>query len=206
MLRKPCKPRQNQNKKQSGGLGQQKQDNPSLAKSPAKKGEAKAVEEQDRPLLTTSPANIQDNNKMHDGAHTTTALLQGSEFVPSIEHIAPFISIFKNNFQNAASEDEKNNLCWQVLALLRCWKSPLPFVNNALNFIRNNLEKEKESVSIIAKHGEKDVPRGKGQRKCILYLGRTLDFKNQYLSATNWTEKYEMVVHTIYNTLITEGF
>jgi hypothetical protein len=48
---------------------------------------------------------------MHDGAHTTAALSQGSEFVPSMEHVAPFISIFKKEFQNAASDDVKKNLC-----------------------------------------------------------------------------------------------
>ncbi|KAI2513126.1 hypothetical protein MHU86_1164 [Fragilaria crotonensis] len=188
------KPRQTKNKgkkasgeEQLGGLGQRKQDNPSLTKSPARKGEAKAVEEQDRPLLVTmSPAKIQDNKKMTDGAHTTTALLQGSEFVPSsIEHIAPFLSSFKKDFQNAASEDEKKNLCWQVLALSH-EKSPLPFVDNALKFIRNNLEKENESFLIIAKHGKKDVLCGKGQRKCIPYLDRTLDFKNLHLRENVW--------------------
>ena len=114
-------------------------------------GEAQAVEKQDNPLLTKSPAMIQDNKKMHGGAHTTAALLQGSEFVPSVEHIAQFISIFKKEFQTAASEDVKKNLCWQVLAL------SLPFVDDALKFIRDNLEKKDDIVLIIARDGEKDV-------------------------------------------------
>jgi hypothetical protein len=69
----------------------------------------------------------------------------------TMEHIAPFISIFKKEFQNAASADVKKNLCWQALAL------SLPFVDDALKFIRNNLEKKDDSVSIIARDGEKDV-------------------------------------------------
>ncbi|KAI2503501.1 hypothetical protein MHU86_10970 [Fragilaria crotonensis] len=71
------KPRQTKKKgktdsgeEQSGGLGQRKQDDPSLTKSPARKGEAEAVQEQDH----TSPEKIQDTEKMPDGAHTTTAL------------------------------------------------------------------------------------------------------------------------------------
>jgi hypothetical protein len=134
-------------------------------------------------LLTKSPARIQDNNKMHDGAHTTAALLQGSEFVPSMEHIARFISIFKKVFQNAASEDVTKNLCWQVLVLL------LPFVDDALEFIQDNLEKKDDSVSIIAMDREKDVLCGLWKRKCVPYVDRTLEFKNLYLSASNRREK-----------------
>ncbi len=146
-------------------------------------GEAQAVEEQDNPLLTKSPAKIQDNKKMHDGAHTTPAPSQGSEFVPSMEHIAPFILIFKKEFQNAASEDVKKNLCWQVLAL------SLPFVDDALKFIRDNLEKKNDSVLIIARDGEKDVLCGQWKRKCVPYIDRTLEFKNPNLSTSNRREK-----------------
>ena len=109
-------------------------------------GEAHAVQEQDNPLQTKSPAMTQDKqHKKNDGAHTTAALSQGSEFVPSMEHIAPFISSFKKDFQNPPSEVVKKNLCWQVLALSHD-KSPLPFVDDALEFIRENLEKKDKSV------------------------------------------------------------
>jgi hypothetical protein len=63
-------------------------------------------------LQTKSPAKIQDNKKVNDGAHTTAALLQGSKFVPSMEYIAPFISSFKKDFQNAPSAVVKKNLFW----------------------------------------------------------------------------------------------
>jgi hypothetical protein len=123
---------------QSVDLGQRKQDSPSLTKSPARKaehqekhdevqgistvlrtrkkdkkatGEAHAVQEQDNPLQTKSPAMTQDKqHKKNDGAHTTAALAQGSEFVPSMEHIAPFIPSFKKDFQKCSirSSEEKS--------------------------------------------------------------------------------------------------
>ena len=166
--------------------------------------EAHAVQEQDNPLQTKSPAKIQDNEKMNNGAHTTAALSQGIQFVPSMEHIAPFISSFKKDFQNAPSEVVKKNLCWQVLAHSHD-KSPLPFVNNGLKFIQENLEKKDESVSIIAKDGEMDVLFGQWKGKCVPYIDRTLEFKNLYLSANSWREKNE-VVSAIYIMLKKEGF
>ncbi|KAI2504549.1 hypothetical protein MHU86_9859 [Fragilaria crotonensis] len=201
------KPRQTKKKgktdsgeEQSGGLGQRKQDDPSLTKSPARKGEAEAVQEQDH----TSPEKIQDTEKMPDGAHTTTALSQGSEFVPlSIQHIATFISSLKKDL-NMLHQKMRRRICVGK-SLLFHTKSPLPFVENALKFIRDNFEKENESVSIIAKPGKKDVLCGKGHRKCIPYLDRTLDFKKMHLSAANQAEKYE-VQRTIYTTLKRRDF
>jgi uncharacterized membrane protein len=48
---------------------------------------------------------------------------------------------FQNEFQNATSEEVKKNLCWQVLMFLHN-KSLLPFVDDTLKCIRDNLEKE----------------------------------------------------------------
>ena len=157
------------------------------------------------PSLTKSPARRSaENEGMHDGAHTTAGVSQGSEFVPFMEHLAPFIPSFEKEFQNATSEEGKKSLCWQVLALVH-GKSPLPLLDDALTFIRDNLEKKEESVLIVETLGEKDVLCGQGKRKCIPYIDRTEEFKDLYSSTTNRKERNE-VVSSIYITLKKEGF
>jgi hypothetical protein len=111
--------------------------------------------------------------------------------VPSMEHIASFISSFKKDLQNASSEEVKKNLCWQVLAFSHD-KFPLPFVDNALKFIRENLEKKDESVLIFAKGREKEVLCGQWKRKCIPYIDRTLEFKNLYFSPKKLERKMRL--------------
>ena len=90
----------------------------------------------------------------------------------------------------------KNNLCLEVLKVLH-QKSPLPFVDDTLKCIPEELEKEDE-----IEFREMDVLLcGKGARLCTTYLDRTLEFKNMFLSAagTNVKDRQE-VVSIIYMT------
>ncbi|KAI2506778.1 hypothetical protein MHU86_7673 [Fragilaria crotonensis] len=107
------KPRQTKKKgktdsgeEQSGGLGQRKQDDPSLTKSPARKGEAEAVQEQDH----TSPERFKTPKRCLM-EHIRPRRSQGSEFVPlSIQHIATFISSLKKDF-NMLHQKMRRRIC-----------------------------------------------------------------------------------------------
>ena len=127
------------------------------------------------------------------------------EFSPCTEHIDECSSTFRNDFQRATSEEMKKNLCWKVLALLHS-KSPLPFVDDALKSIRDSLDNGEKNGSVIEQYGDWDVLCGKGSRRCVPYIKRTMEMKNMYsLAKAKGIMETKEVMSTIYMTLKQEG-